>query len=51
MKLVAGIDVGGTNTDAVLVGDGKIIAWAKVPTTHDVYSGIVAALAQIPDAP
>src|SRR5690348_16934168 len=50
MKLVAGIDVGGTNTDAVLVGDGEIIAWAKVPTTPDVYRGIVAALARIPEA-
>src|SRR5690242_2274636 len=50
MKLVVGIDVGGTNTDAVLLGDGKIVAWAKVPTTQDVYSGIVAALARIPNA-
>ena len=50
MKLVAGIDVGGTNTDAVLVHNGQIIAWSKVPTTPDVYSGIVAALARIPDA-
>src|SRR6516165_5638143 len=51
MKLIVGIDVGGTNTDAVLVGNGRIIAWAKVPTTQDVYSGIVAALARIPDGP
>ena len=51
MKLIVGIDVGGTNTDAVLVGNGQIIAWAKVPTTQDVYSGIVAALARIPDGP
>jgi N-methylhydantoinase A/oxoprolinase/acetone carboxylase beta subunit len=50
MKLVAGIDVGGTNTDAVLVADGRIIAWAKVPTTPDVYGGLVAALTGIPDA-
>lgn len=50
MKLVAGIDVGGTNTDAVLVRDGQIVAWAKVPTTQDVYSGIVAALSRLPDA-
>jgi N-methylhydantoinase A/oxoprolinase/acetone carboxylase beta subunit len=28
----------------------QIIAWAKVPTTQDVYSGIVAALARLPDA-
>jgi N-methylhydantoinase A/oxoprolinase/acetone carboxylase beta subunit len=50
MKLVAGIDVGGTNTDAVLVRDGQIVAWAKVPTTPDVYGGVVAALSRLPDA-
>ncbi|MGO9604113.1 MAG: hydantoinase/oxoprolinase N-terminal domain-containing protein [Candidatus Binataceae bacterium] len=50
MKIVAGIDVGGTNTDAVLVRDGQIVAWTKVPTTPDVHSGIVAALAGLPDA-
>jgi len=50
MKLVAGIDVGGTNTDAVLVRDGQIVAWAKVPTTPDVYSGIIAALTYLPDS-
>jgi len=42
MKVVAGIDVGGTNTDAVLVRDGKIIERAKVPTTGDVRDGILA---------
>ena len=47
MKVVAGIDVGGTNTDAVLVRDGKIIERAKVPTTGDVRDGILAALALI----
>ena len=47
MKLIAGIDVGGTNTDAVLVRDGQIVAWAKVPTTRDVYSGVFAALGRI----
>ncbi|HUA36235.1 MAG TPA: hydantoinase/oxoprolinase family protein [Candidatus Binataceae bacterium] len=50
MKIVAGIDVGGTNTDAVLVRDGQIAAFAKVPTTTDVRSGIVEALAQLGDA-
>src|SRR5258708_7634247 len=47
IDVVAGIDVGGTNTDAVLVADGRIVASAKVPTTSDIRSGIVAALAQI----
>jgi N-methylhydantoinase A/oxoprolinase/acetone carboxylase beta subunit len=47
VKVVAGIDVGGTNTDAVLVREGKIIERAKVPTTGDVRDGILAALALI----
>ncbi len=47
MEVVAGIDVGGTNTDAVLVSDGRIVAWAKVPTTTDIRSGIVNALARV----
>lgn len=50
-----GIDVGGTNTDAVLLDRGEVIAWAKHPTTPDVSSGIFAAvrdvLAQAPLAP
>ncbi len=50
MEVVAGIDVGGTNTDAVLVNAGRIVAWAKVPTTSDIRSGIVAALAQVAGA-
>ncbi len=47
MDVVAGIDVGGTNTDAVLVSVGRIVAWAKVPTTTDIRSGIVDALARV----
>jgi multidrug efflux pump subunit AcrA (membrane-fusion protein) len=39
-----GIDVGGTNTAAVLVGDGGIVAAAKTPTTKDVLTGIKSAL-------
>jgi N-methylhydantoinase A/oxoprolinase/acetone carboxylase beta subunit len=38
-----GIDVGGTNTDAVLVSGRTVVASAKRPTTSDVGSGIVAA--------
>ncbi len=42
MKL--GIDVGGTNTDAVVVrNDGKLLSWAKHLTTKDIISGIDAA--------
>ena len=39
-----GIDVGGTNTDAVLLEGAKLVAQAKRPTTADVTSGIFAAL-------
>src|SRR6266699_6744646 len=39
-----GIDVGGTNTDAVLLEDGRIVHTIKTPTTQDVTSGIVTAL-------
>jgi N-methylhydantoinase A len=33
--VIVGIDVGGTNTDAALVSEGRILATAKVPTRHD----------------
>jgi len=43
-----GIDVGGTNTDAVLMDSGprsdSVLAAVKAATTADVTSGIVAAL-------
>ena len=42
-----GIDVGGTNTDAVLVEDNAVVAAVKVPTTEDVMSGVVASLRQL----
>lgn len=29
-----GIDVGGTNTDGTVIGEGKVLAVAKVPTDH-----------------
>ncbi|WP_299883119.1 hydantoinase/oxoprolinase family protein [uncultured Sulfitobacter sp.] len=38
-----GIDVGGTNTDAVPIDGEKILASIKVPTTSDVMSGVVSA--------
>ena len=45
MEYRIGIDVGGTNTDAVIVDDNKqIIASIKRPTTQDVSEGILAAL-------
>ncbi len=39
-----GIDVGGTNTDAVLMDGMKVLAGVKRATTSDITSGIVAAL-------
>src|SRR5947207_6949916 len=39
-----GIDVGGTNTDAVLLEDDRVLRAVKTPTTADVTSGIVSAL-------
>ena len=42
-----GIDVGGTNTDAVLLQDGKVVHAVKTPTTEDVTAGIVTALGML----
>ena len=39
-----GIDVGGTNTDAVVMDGAKVLAGVKSPTTPDVMSGVVAAM-------
>lgn len=47
-----GIDVGGTNTDAVLIDGTRVVAGVKRPTTDDVTGGIVAALgALVSEAP
>lgn len=46
-----GIDVGGTNTDAVLLEDGHVVHTLKRPTTADVTTGIVAALAGLASRP
>lgn len=42
-----GIDVGGTNTDAVLIDGDAVIATTKTFTTADVTSGVKTALAEI----
>jgi N-methylhydantoinase A/oxoprolinase/acetone carboxylase beta subunit len=48
MTLRIGVDIGGTNTDAVLVNSADhVVARAKTPTTPDVVSGIRAALAEV----
>ena len=45
VDLRMGIDVGGTNTDAVVLDrEDRLLAKAKVPTTPDVTGGIRAAL-------
>ena len=41
-----GVDVGGTNTDAVVLGVNGVLGWCKTPTTADVYSGIVSAITE-----
>ncbi|MFQ6046871.1 MAG: hydantoinase/oxoprolinase N-terminal domain-containing protein, partial [Gemmatimonadales bacterium] len=42
-----GIDVGGTNTDAVLMEDRRVAAAIKTLTTDDVTTGIVTALEEL----
>ncbi|MCS5722544.1 hydantoinase/oxoprolinase family protein [Herbiconiux sp. CPCC 203407] len=43
-----GIDVGGTNTDAVLLdADGSVLASAKVATSKNISSGVSAAVAAV----
>jgi len=44
-----GIDVGGTNTDAVLLDGDRVLHAVKTPTTPDVTSGIVTALRMLTD--
>jgi N-methylhydantoinase A/oxoprolinase/acetone carboxylase beta subunit len=42
-----GIDVGGTNTDAVLLDGERVIAAVKTPTTADVTGGVTRALSEL----
>ncbi|GMQ86590.1 MAG: hydantoinase/oxoprolinase family protein [Acidimicrobiia bacterium] len=44
-----GVDVGGTNTDAVAMEGRSVLGTVKSPTTPDVTSGIVAALRSLTD--
>src|SRR5437868_2536542 len=46
-----GIDVGGTNTDAVLLDGARVMHAVKAATTEDVTGGIVAALSRLPRHP
>ena len=45
-----GIDVGGTNTDAVVLQDNKVLAGVKASTTKDVTSGVIQALEKVIEA-
>ena len=48
MQYRLGIDVGGTNTDAVLIDENlNVVAEIKQPTSEDVYTGILCALRSI----
>jgi len=47
MRRRIGIDVGGTNTDAVLLEESIVRAAVKTPTTADVTTGITRALASL----
>jgi len=42
-----GIDVGGTNTDAVLMDGSTVLAEVKTATTTDVTAGVLAALTRL----
>jgi N-methylhydantoinase A/oxoprolinase/acetone carboxylase beta subunit len=45
-----GVDVGGTNTDAVVMEHREVRAVVKVPTTADVMDGLIEALAKVLEA-
>jgi len=46
-KMTIGIDIGGTNTDAVLLEGTKLLKKVKVPTTRDIETGIQLALEKL----
>src|SRR5260370_26199270 len=47
-----GIDVGGTNTDAVIMDPAdRVVAKAKVPCTPDITGGITTAIGTVLHAP
>ncbi len=50
MRRRIGIDVGGTNTDAVLLQDDRVLHAIKTPTTADVLTGVRLALQDIAQA-
>lgn len=45
--MLIGVDVGGTNTDAVLLDGRQVVASVKSPTTEDIAAGVMAAIRQV----
>lgn len=50
MSLRIGVDVGGTNTDAVLMDDTTVVSKIKIPTSEDVTTGITSAIRSVLDS-
>ncbi|KAG9234143.1 hypothetical protein BJ875DRAFT_441551 [Amylocarpus encephaloides] len=44
---VIGVDVGGTNTDAVILQDETVLAWHKTSTTIDIQQGVECAIKEV----
>jgi N-methylhydantoinase A/oxoprolinase/acetone carboxylase beta subunit len=42
-----GVDVGGTNTDAVIMDGRRLLATYKTPTTEDVSTGVMIAIREV----
>ena len=42
-----GIDVGGTNTDVVVMQNEKVLLGVKNPTTEDVMTGVINSLKEV----
>lgn len=47
MSIRIGVDVGGTNTDAVAFLNDQLVAVAKSPTTQDVTAGVTNAIQEV----
>ena len=45
-----GVDVGGTNTDAVLMDGRTVLASHKAPTSSNVSDGIISAITSVLEA-
>ena len=47
LSCVIGIDVGGTNTDSVILQGDNVLAWHKTPTTSDIQDGVEKAIQEV----